>query len=157
MPHKNTDGPHGDPTRPRDGRAEAGSAPDRIRNDQPEVRGEQHQARREQDAREHLLHLGGEALPSPPWRPLREATSAVDLAQLALWRSRDAAPEELLSALTLMPSARAEVEGLESGLLFIARAAGLTWAQIAEAMGFNSPQACQQHFTRLNARRDVDS
>ena len=41
---------------------------------------------------------------------------------------------------------------MESGLLFLARSAGLTWAQIADAMGFRSPQACQQHFTRLAAR-----
>jgi hypothetical protein len=34
-----------------------------------------------------------------------------------------------------------------------ARAAGLTWAQIAEAMGFRSPQACQQHYNRLSARQ----
>ena len=50
----------------------------------------------------------------------------------------------------------AEVEGLEAGLLFVARSAGLTWAQIAEAMGFNSPQACQQHFSRLTTRRGGD-
>lgn len=60
--------------------------------------------------------------------------------------------EALLSALTLLPAARAEVEGLEAGLLFAARSAGLTWAQIADAMGFRSPQACQQHFTRLSGR-----
>lgn len=58
----------------------------------------------------------------------------------------------LLSALTLLPAARAEVEGLEAGLLFTARSAGLTWAQIADAMGFRSPQACQQHFMRLSGR-----
>lgn len=143
MPRKNDDDPHSDP--------------DRTRSDRAEARGELDQARREQDARDHLLRLGGEELPSPPWRPVRAAASAVDLGHLALWRSREAAPEDLLSALALMPSARAEVEGLESGLLFTARAAGLTWAQIAETMGFNSPQACQQHFTRLAARRDAES
>jgi len=36
--------------------------------------------------------------------------------------------------------ARAEVEGLEAGLLFTARSAGLTWAQVAQAMGFRSPR-----------------
>lgn len=44
-------------------------------------------------------------------------------------------------------------EGVETGLFFTARAAGLTWAQIAEAMGFRSPQACQQHYTRLTTRQ----
>ena len=35
--------------------------------------------------------------------------------------------------------ARAEVEGLEAGLLFTARSAGLTWAQVAQAMGSGPP------------------
>ena len=92
-----------------------------------------------------------------PWRPAPVPTSAVDLVQFALWRSGDLAPADLLSALTLMPAARAEVDGLEDGLLFVARSAGLTWAQIAEAMGFRSRQACQQHYARLAARREAAS
>lgn len=80
--------------------------------------------------------------------------SATDLVQLALWRSGDLAPDDIAAALTLLPAARAEVDGLEAGALFIARSAGLTWAQIADAMGFNSPQACQQHFQRLATRRE---
>jgi hypothetical protein len=79
--------------------------------------------------------------------------AAIELAQFALWRSADLTPDDLLSALALLPAARAEVEGLETGLLFTAKAAGLTWAQIAEAMGFRSPQACQQHYTRLTTRQ----
>ena len=79
--------------------------------------------------------------------------TAVDLTQFALWRSADLAPEDLLDALALLPAARDEVEGVEVGLLFTARAAGLTWAQMAGAMGFRSPQACQQHYNRLAARR----
>jgi hypothetical protein len=107
------------------------------------------QAQREQDARERLLSLGAHALDAPP--------SAVDLVQFAVWRNTDLTPEAVLSALTLLPAARAEVEGLESALLFMARSAGLTWAQMAHAMGFNSPQACQQHYTRLTARQDIGS
>ncbi len=77
--------------------------------------------------------------------------------QFALWRSGDLAADDILSALTLLPAARAEVEGLEAGLLFVARAAGLTWAQMAQALGFRSPQACQQHYTRLTGRRGARS
>ena len=109
-------------------------------------------ARREQDASAHLLGLGAHPLDARPWRPAPVPPSAVDLAHFALWRSGDLDPKDLLSALTLMPAARAEVEGLEAGLLFTARSAGLTWAQIADAMGFNSPQACQQHYNRLAAK-----
>jgi hypothetical protein len=115
------------------------------------------QARREQEARDRLLALGADELPDRPWRPAPVPPSAVDLAHFALWRSAGLDPEDLLHALALLPAARAEVEGLEAGLLFTARSAGLTWAQIADAMGFNSPQACQQHYNRLTARQGGDS
>ncbi|MFD2083137.1 Myb-like DNA-binding domain-containing protein [Actinopolymorpha cephalotaxi] len=109
---------------------------------------------RERDARQRLLAAGADDLSPPPWRPAPVPPSAVDLVQFAVWRSADLDPDDLLSALALMPAARAEIEGVEAGLLFSARSAGLTWAQIADAMGFRSPQACQQHFGRLNAKRD---
>lgn len=115
------------------------------------------QARREEEARDRLLALGAGALDARPWRPAPVPPSAVDLAQFALWRAADLDPGDLRAALALLAAARAEVDGLESGLLFVARGAGLTWADIADAMGFNSPQACQQHFTRLAARQGGDS
>ncbi|NRQ37757.1 DNA-binding protein [Nonomuraea sp. NN258] len=115
------------------------------------------QARREQEARGHLMRLGADGIEARPWRPAPVPPSAVDLAQFAVWRGGDLEPEDLLSALALLPAARAEVEGLESALLFLARGAGLTWSQMANAMGFNSPQACQQHFNRLTARQDGDA
>lgn len=115
------------------------------------------QARREQEAREHLLSLGADALDARPWRPSPAPPSAVDLAQFAVWRGADLDEEDILSALALLPAARAEVEGLEAALLFMARGAGLTWAQMAQAMGFNSPQACQQWYTRLTARQEAGS
>ncbi|GAA3618544.1 hypothetical protein GCM10022419_125070 [Nonomuraea rosea] len=115
------------------------------------------QAQREQDARERLLSLGADAIDARPWRPPPVPLSAVDLTQFAAWRNTDLGQEDLLSALALLPAARAEVEGVEAALLFTARSAGLTWAQMADAMGFNSPQACQQHYTRLTARQDAGS
>jgi hypothetical protein len=120
---------------------EGAAAADRVR------------ARREQDATGHLLRRGAAALAARPWRPSPVPPSAVDLAHFALWRAAELTPEDLLSALALLPAARAEVEGLEAGLLFVARGAGLTWAQIADALGFKSPQACQQHYSRLSARQ----
>lgn len=109
-------------------------------------------AERERQAAKHLMGLGAGDLEARPWRRAPAPPSAVDLAYYTLWRSAELAPDALISALTLLPAARAEVEGLESGLLFAARSAGVTWSQIADAMGFNSPQACQQHYTRLAAR-----
>lgn len=114
---------------------------------------DQARARLEHGARDRLLDLGADELAARPWRPEPMPPTAVDLTQFALWRHADLSPDDLLSALTLLPAARAEVEGVEAGLLFTARAAGLTWAQIAEAMGFRSPQACQQHYTRLTTRQ----
>jgi hypothetical protein len=114
---------------------------------------DQTRARREHDAQDRLLALGADALDPRPWRPAPVPPTAVDLTHFALWRSTDLGPEDLLSALTLLPAARAEVDGMEAGLLFSARTAGLTWAQIADAMGFRSPQACQQHFARLTDRQ----
>ena len=113
------------------------------------------QAEHERHARARLTELAADVDTARPWRPDPVPPSAVDLAQFALWRSADLDPDDLLSALALLPAARAEVEGLEAGLLFTARSAGLTWAQIADAMGFRSPQACQQHYTRLTARQDA--
>jgi hypothetical protein len=111
------------------------------------------QAHREHEAQDRLLELGAERLAARPWRPAPIPPTAVELTQFALWRHADLAPDDLLSALALLPAARAEVEGVETALLFTARTAGLTWAQIAEAMGFRSPQACQQHFNRLTTRQ----
>ncbi len=118
---------------------------------------DQAQAAREHQAQARLTELAAGAVTARPWRPAAVPPAAVDLAQFALWRSADLHPDDLLHALTLLPAAHAEVDGLESGLLFTARSAGLTWAQIASAMGFRSPQACQQHYTRLAARQDPDA
>lgn len=109
---------------------------------------EHEQAQRERDAQDRMLALGADVLEARPWRPAPAPPTAVDLVQFALWRSEELAAEDVRSALELLPAAQAEAEGLEIGLLFAARNAGLTWAQIADATGFRSPQACQQYFTR---------
>lgn len=124
------------------------------RKDESQLSADHAHARQEQAAQEQLLALGADRLEPRPWRPAPAPPTAVDLTQFALWHASDLSDEELLAALALLPAARAEVDGVESGLLFIARSAGLTWAQIAEATGFRSPQACQQYYTRLAARAE---
>ncbi|WP_134122780.1 DNA-binding protein [Kribbella kalugense] len=114
----------------------------------------QAQAERQHEAREQLLDRGAKDLARRPWRPAPIPLSAVDLTQFAVWRSADLTNDDLLAALVLLPAARAEVEEVESGLLFLARSSGLTWAEMADAMGFSSPQACQQRFNRLTSRHD---
>lgn len=121
------------------------------------AREDQGRARHEAEARARLLRAGGDRLGERPWQRAPVPPSAVDLAHLALWRSADLEPADVLAALALVPAARAEVDALESALLFVARGAGLTWAQIADATGFNSPQACQQHHTRVAGRRGAAS
>lgn len=112
------------------------------------------EAQREHDAQARLLALGADQLEAREWRPEPGPPTAVDLTQFALWRSTDLGPDDLLAALTLLPAARAEVEGVEIGLIFTARSEGLTWSQIAATMGFRSPQACQQYVARLSSRQD---
>lgn len=112
------------------------------------------QARREHAAQERILELGADQLDARPWRRSPAPPTATDLTQYALWRASDLTPDDLLSALSLVPAAKAEIEGVETGLLFVARSVGLTWAQIADAMGFRSPQACQQYVNRLATRQD---
>lgn len=114
---------------------------------------DQQAAQREREARELLLEAGAEELERRPWQPKPVPPSAVDLIQFFLWQSRDGSSSEAaLAALQLLPAARAEIDQLETGLLFAARGAGLTWAQMATALGLKSPQACQQRLDRLITR-----
>lgn len=115
---------------------------------------DQAQAERQRAAREQLLAKGAKDLAARPWRPAPIPLSAVDFTQFAAWRSAELSDDDLLAALALLPAARAEVDEVEAGLLFLARSSGLTWAEMADAMGFSSPQACQQRFNRLAARVD---
>jgi hypothetical protein len=119
---------------------------------------DQADAHRERLARDRLIGLGAGDVPPPPWRPPPVPPSAVDLVQFFLWWSgRTAADdtsrrEAALAALEVLPAARAELDQLEAALLFTARGFDLTWGQMAQAVGLNSPQACQQRLDRLLRR-----
>ncbi|WP_405057933.1 hypothetical protein OG474_35080 [Kribbella sp. NBC_01505] len=109
------------------------------------------QAEREADARRELLDLGADQLERRPWQPAPVPPSAVDLVHFFLASNSDN-PAAARAALQLLPAARAELDQLETGLMFAARGLGLTWAEMARALGLNSPQACQQRLDRLTAR-----
>ncbi len=107
-------------------------------------------------ARRQLCESGADRLPTPPWLPPGAAPEDVTMLRFAMWRANSAVGEashdELRSALTLVESARADLDALEAGLMLIARAEGLTWPDIAKQLGVKSPQAAQQRFQRVSNR-----
>ena len=112
------------------------------------------QADRERRARERLLDAGAASLPRAPWLHRSQPPASADLVRFAVWRGPSDAfgDEEVEAALTLLPAARAELEQLETALLFTARARGLSWGRISRAMGLGSAQAALQRFDRLTGR-----
>ncbi|MFE4196046.1 hypothetical protein ACFRJ9_09295 [Paenarthrobacter sp. NPDC056912] len=105
-----------------------------------------------------LQDRGASDLPARPWLHEQQPPTAMDLIQHVLWRSRGQdnvpAPDalDLRAALTLVSAARAEMDAVETALLFLARAEGLTWPHIAESLGLRSAQAAQQRLDRLSDR-----
>ncbi|WP_432994470.1 DNA-binding protein [Dactylosporangium sp. CA-233914] len=111
----------------------------------------------ERRARDRLSARGGNDLPRLPWLADGQPHDAVTLIRQALWRAgtdRGALelPDDLIAAITLLAAARAELDQLEAGLLFAARAEGLTWAQLARPLGLRTAQAAQQRHERVLGR-----
>lgn len=110
-------------------------------------------------ARRRLLESGAEQLPRAPWLPAQAVHDDVTLLRFAMWRANSAVGEashdDLRAALKLLESARADLDALETGLMLIARAEGLTWPDIAKQLGVKSPQAAQQRFQRVSTRAET--
>lgn len=115
---------------------------------------DQERAAREHRARQRLIDAGASSLPRAPWLHRSQPPSSIDLVRFAVWRGQTGkvTEEEVEAALTLLPSARAEVEQLEAALLFIARAEGMSWGRISRGMGLGSAQAAGQRYGRLADR-----
>jgi hypothetical protein len=115
---------------------------------------DQQQSAREQSARKRLLDAGASTLPRAPWLHRSQPPSTVDLVRFAVWRGQGdkVSDDEVMAALALLPAARAEMEQLETALLFTARAQRLSWGRISRAMGLGSAQAALQRFDRLTGR-----
>lgn len=111
-------------------------------------------------ARRQLCDSGAAELSSFPWLPPNATPDDVVLLRFAMWRANSAVGEashdDLRAALKLVESARADLDALESGLMLIARAEGLTWPDIAQQLGVRSPQAAQQRFQRVSTRVHAD-
>lgn len=106
--------------------------------------------------REVLRRGGGSDLPVRPWQHEGQPVADAELVRLAAWRAADPGvdPQVLAAGLGLLASARAELDQVEAALLFAARAAGMTFQQIAVVLGLGSGQAAQQRMTRVLARLD---
>jgi hypothetical protein len=116
---------------------------------------------RQTQAMRTLLDGGASELPPRPWLVGLQPPSATDLIQHLLWRATGPGRGEpvdtadIRAGLTLLSAARAEMDALETALLFLARAEGLTWPQIARSLGLRSAQAAQQRLDRLSGRHDT--
>lgn len=113
-----------------------------------------------ESARRRLRDVGAEALPRPPWSPPGAPPDDATLIAFVVWRANmavgDASPAEIRAALRLLDSARSNMDALESAVLLIARAEGLTWPEIASELGVRSPQAAQQRAQRVSSRASSD-
>lgn len=105
--------------------------------------------------REVLQQAGGNDLAHRPWQRPAQPPSDADLVRLAAWRAADpdVDPQVVSAGLGLLASARAELDQIEAGLLFAARSAGMTFQEIAAALGLGSGQAAQQRMARVLARQ----
>lgn len=63
--------------------------------------------------------------------------------------SRDSGPREALAALLLLREVREQLARWESGLIETARAAGASWADLADPLGLASRQAAERRYLRL--------
>lgn len=111
----------------------------------------------EAQARARLSSRLGARLPRGPWLAKRQPVEDVMLLRAASWAATSEPellelPEDVLAALALLTSARREVDQLEAGLLFLARAEGVSWGLIGEALGLRTPQAAAQRSERVAAR-----
>src|ERR1700761_1749832 len=96
-----------------------------------------------------------------PWlsRPHEAVSLLVGLAAGGLVAEDGEEPvdaADFTAALTLMPLVRAEVDQLEASLLLIARGQGMTWQELAFALGLGSAQAARQRYERLALRTAPD-
>lgn len=116
------------------------------------------------DATKHLMRKFGDRL-ERQWAddPNGPQSSAVDLlnkvliARLPYGHAKGEEPpavgaEDVTAALLLVEEARRDATARERRIIEAARELGLTWKQIAAAIGLDSPQAAQQRYERLGGR-----
>lgn len=117
---------------------------------------EAREAARIDAARQQLLDAGADQLPRQPWQPNWAPPDDTTLLRFAV-RHANLAParashDEIRAALSLIETAREDLDAIESALILIARAEGLTWPDIARQLRVRTPQAAQQRFRRVSTR-----
>jgi hypothetical protein len=105
-------------------------------------------------ARTRVNAAGADQLDGRPWQRRGQPASDGDLVRFVAWLAREPGvdPQVVAAGLQLLGSARAELDQIEAGLLFAARTAGMTWPEVAGALGLGSAQAAQQRAGRVAAR-----
>ena len=98
-----------------------------------------------------LQAAGGSELEPRPWQRKHQPVSDGELVRLAAWKAAgpQVDPRLLSAGLGLLGAARAELDQVEAALLFAARAGGMTFQEIAAALGLGSGQAAQQRMSRV--------
>jgi len=76
-----------------------------------------------------------------------ELSAAVARVEAVAGRS-DASPTELLDALVALRGAQSDLASIEPVLVAAARAAGVSWQELAPALGVGSRQAAERRFLR---------
>ena len=117
---------------------------------------DQQEAARLAEARERLAADFASELSDRPWLARGLPATDGDLVRLAAWcaRTPEVDTEVVMTGVSMLEAARAELDQIEAALLFAARSAGITWADVATALGLGSAQAAQQRFDRVLARTD---
>lgn len=118
----------------------------------PEI--DQDQADALGEARARLMTAGAKDLTPRPWQHRNQPPADLDLVRHASWLARkpDVEPELMGAGISLLESARAELDQTEAALLFAGRAAGMTYPELAGALGLRSAQAAQQRLNRVASR-----
>lgn len=117
---------------------------------------DQDRAATDDSHRRVLEQVGAAELTPRPWQLEGQRVSDAELVRIAARKagSPNVATEIVAAGLGLLASARDELDQIEAGLLFAARAEGMTFQQIAGALGLGSGQAAQQRMARLVGRLD---
>ncbi|MCD2264016.1 hypothetical protein K3888_15055 [Dietzia aurantiaca] len=121
-----------------------------------EPTGEAREAAEVDAARRHLLEAGADRLARQPWQPSWAPPDDATLLRFAVRQAGAGVGRvehaDVRAALALVETAREDLDALESALILIARAEGLTWPDIARQLRVRTPQAAQQRFRRVSTR-----